>query len=158
MHPSWPIIWNPIHMVYLCTYAHVYCTCAYVKCYSMYYHQPGYMCLCTKPEMYIHVYTFPEVYIHVYTLYMHALYIRVCTWYIRECTRIYSHARVLECIYMYIPCIYTYIHPRSRFEGSVKVYTADVPCTDRYIHISQMYILQLVSAFFVLPGWLACNQ
>ncbi len=54
---------------------------------------------------------------------------------------VYHHdVRVIIYIYMYIPCTYTYIQPRARFEGSVEVYTADVPYTDRYIHLSHLYI------------------
>ena len=86
-------IWNPYHLVYLCTYPHVHGTCPHVKCYCTYYVHPWYIsmvykCLssiysaykcmymvytcmnmyivqpCTTLQMYIHVYT---MYIHLYT-------------------------------------------------------------------------------------------
>ena len=69
---------------------------------------------------------------------------------------------------MYIQCIYMYIHPMSRFVGSVNVYTLMYHVQTGTHILLQMYRLLLseyihrctimVSAFFVLPGWQACNQ
>jgi hypothetical protein len=98
------------------------------------------------------------------------------------CPSIY---RAYKCMYMVYTCMYMYIEPCTTLRMYIHVYTmyihvytshvqiwrvcqgiySDVPCADRYIHFLKMYRLLaaeyihrctiLISAFFVLPGWLA---
>ena len=76
----------------------------------------------------------------VYTWTYILMYKHVCTLFRPVCTCLYKYIRVSTYIDMYIRCTNMYIHVCSIFLITymyVKVCTADVSCTDGYIHFKE---------------------
>ncbi len=106
-------------------------------------------------DMYIHFCKFIKRYVHCSGVYVHVYTSIYAFWLIKTCTY-----HVQTCTYMFVPYfLFTYMY--------VKVCTADVLCTDGYIHFMKCTdIMELCTytdlffwfQLFVLPGWLACRQ
>ena len=111
--------------------------------------------------MYIHFGKSINMYVQCMYMVHTCLYIwrykHVCTSFRRVCTCFDNYKHILLFINMYIPCLNLYI----------PVCTADVGCTDGYVHYMKCTdILELCTytdvpfwfQLFDLPCWLACRQ